>query len=255
LKAKWLTIALFGVQISPVWSLSVAPPRTEVHLVPGTSFPVEVTATNDEKSEVQVDVSTKDWFLPEANKMWTVDRWLDLHGPASFKLKPGQTQKVELTMRCPKEMKGEVVGMVSFVYKSDPPSTVTPMISVSMYAIAKGSEIVGGVVKDLIVRKWRDQAVVSAVVRSTGNVHLRPSGRLMVSDAKGTELAAMPVAEGAPTYPGTENIYGGQVPAEVKLPPGTYMVAADLKYQDLKLQGSRKFTVMPDGSIQMSPNK
>jgi len=255
LKAKWLNIALLLGQACPVWALVVSPPRTEVRLVPGASTPVELTATNDDKVEVQVDVSKKDWFIPAANKIWTVDRWLNVHGPARFKLKPGQTQKIEITVSCPKEMLGEVVGMVSFVYQTEPPSTVTPMISVSMYVIAKGSEKLDGDVKDLIVRRWHDQAVVSAVIRSTGNVHLRPSGRLVVADAKGNELAAMPVAEGAPTYPGTENIYGGQVPPNVKLPPGTYTVKADLEYQDLKLQGSRTFKVLPDGSIQMSPMK
>ena len=255
MKAKWLSILLLWGLASSGWALVVTPPRTEVRLVPGASTPVELTATNDDKVEVQVDVSKKDWFIPAANKIWTVDRWLDVHGPAHFKLKPGQTQKIELTVSCPKEMMGEVVGMVSFVYQTDPPSTVTPMISVSMYVIAKGTEKLDGNVKDLIVRKWNGQAIVSAVIRSTGNVHLRPSGRLVVLDTKGNELASMPVAEGMPTYPETENIYGGQVPANVAMPAGTYTAKADLKYQDVKLQGSRTFTVLPDGSIQMSPMK
>jgi hypothetical protein len=251
---RFIIVLSWGLT-SPAWALVVSPARTEVHLVPGTSLPVELVVTNDDKEEVQVDVSRKDWFIPEANKAWTVDRWLDVHGPPQFSLRPGQTQKVGLTLSCPEGISGEVVGMVSFVYRTAHPSTVTPMISVSMYVIAKGLEKMDGLVKDMTVRTWHDQVYVSALVRSTGNVHLRPSGRLVVEDAQDKELAAIPVAEGTPTYPGTENIYGGPVPANVKLPPGTYQAKADLQYQDLKLGATRTFTVLQDGQIQMSPMK
>jgi len=65
----------------------------------------------------------------------------------------------------------------------------------------------------------------------------------------------MPIAEGTPTYPGAEALYFGTVPADVKLPPGRYTALADLSYKDVKLQGKKKFTLLPDGQIQMSPIK
>jgi len=64
-----------------------------------------------------VDVSKKDWFIPEINKVWTVDHWMDLHGPPRFYLKPGESQKIEITLRCPKELVGEVVGWRLFCIK------------------------------------------------------------------------------------------------------------------------------------------
>src|SRR4051812_6657605 len=92
------------------WALSVTPSRTEVRLVPGTGTQAALEVTNDDHADVQVDVSKKDWFIPEANKKWTVDQWLDVHGPSQFKLKPGESRKVDLSIRCPKEVVGEVVG-------------------------------------------------------------------------------------------------------------------------------------------------
>jgi hypothetical protein len=172
-----------------------------------------------------------------------------------FYLKPGQSRKVKLTVSCPKETVGELVGMVSFLYQTEHQSMVTPMISVSMYVMAAGQEKIEGTIKDIVGRKWHDQVAFGTVVSDTGNVHLRPSGRLVVLDSKGAELATMTVPEGQPTYPGRDNLYSVQTPANVKLSSGTYKVQADLAYKDLKLQASRDFMILPDGQVQMGPIK
>ena len=103
---------------------------------------------------IQVDVlgETLDWFMP-ANKALTVDKWLEVHGPARFYLKSGKSRSVKLTISCPKETDGELVGMVSFRYQTEHPSMVTPMISVSMYVIAAGHDKMAGEIKDC----WRLQ--------------------------------------------------------------------------------------------------
>ena len=238
---------------SPALALVITPARTEMHLLPGTSTKAVLTATNNDKVEVQVDVSKKDWFVLPSNKALTVDKWLKVHGPARFYLKPGKSRTVTLMVSCPKETDGELVGMVSFRYQTEHPSMVTPMISVSMYVIAAGHDKMEGAIKDIVVRRWQNTVVVTAAVKAGGNVHVRPSGRLIVTDSKGGELASLPVPQGQPTYPGQEQLYGGQMPANVQLPPGTYTAKADLAYQDLKFQGSRDFTILPTGELQMAP--
>ena len=138
--------------------------------------------------KVQVDVSKKDWFIPDVNKKWTVHHWLDVHGPSQFNLKPGESKKVKLTISCPKEIVGEVVGMVSFLYQGEQKSMVTPMISVSMYVIAKGSEKMGGEKDQENDRPEMEAAPTRPFrrwSRTLGMFILRPSGRLVVSpDAK-----------------------------------------------------------------------
>jgi len=254
-QTKWLSIALLAGWAGPAWALVVTPARTEIRLAPGARTRVELTATNDDKVKVQVDVSKKDWFIPEANKAWTVGRWLDVRGPARFHLKPGKSRKVQVDVKCPKDMSGEVVAMVSFLYQTTPPSMVTPMISVSMYLIVAGTEKMEGRIKDLIVRKRNDQVNIAAVVKATGNVHLRPRGRFVVLDAQGVERGQVIIPEGQPTYPGTEIPYYGSLPANVKLSSGPYTVRADMSYGDFKVQANRDFTVLPDGQIQMGPIK
>jgi len=94
---------------------------------------------------------------------------------------------------------------------------VTPIISVSLYLMAAGTEKIGGEVTDMMVRTWNGQVHISAKVQSTGNVHLRPSGRLIVVDSNGSEVGETPVVEGQPTYPGTDNLYYGTLPGNGKL--------------------------------------
>jgi len=239
----------------PCHALVVSPSRTEVELTPGASTQIVLTATNDDKVEVQVDVSKKDWFIPAMNKVWTVDRWLDVHGPAQFVLKPGESRTIEATVTCPKELSGEVVAMTSFLYRAEKPMNVTPMISVSVYLMAAGSAQRSGALEDIVVRLWKGQVNVTAKVKATGNVHLRPSGYLAVQDRHGKELARMLVSEGQPTYPGSEALYFGTSASDVKWLPGSYIAVADLAYKDVKLEGRKAFKILRDGQVQMDHKK
>ena len=191
----------------------------------------------------------------DANKALTSDKWIKIHGPTQFYLNPGKSRKVKLTLSCPKETVGELVGMVSFLYRTEHPSMVTPMISVSMYVIAAGQKKIKGIIKDITGRLWNSHIAFGTLVQNTGNVHLRPSGRLVVVDSKGTELASMAVPEGQPTYLGRDNLYSVQTPSNVQFSSGTYTVRAELGYKDVILKKSRDFRVLPDGQIEMSPMK
>jgi hypothetical protein len=96
---------------------------------------------------------------------------------------------------------------------------------------------------------------MTALVKATGNVHLRPRGRIVVIDPQGSERGQAVIPEGQPAYPGAEVPYSGSLPAGVDLSSGSYTARAELSYGDFRMQLSRDFTVLPDGQIQMSPIK
>src|SRR5437016_5403782 len=100
---RGIGLALFVNATSTVWALTVTPAHTEIRLTPGTTTQAVLNVSNEDKAEVQVDVSKKDWFIPEPNKGMTVERWLDVLGPARFYLKPGESRNVNVTVSCPKE--------------------------------------------------------------------------------------------------------------------------------------------------------
>ena len=251
-----LSMGLVSIAVS-AWALSVSPGRTEIRLAPGKKIAAVITASNDTPDLLHVKLSTKDWFLLDANKTknLVIDQWLKLHGKKEFDLKPGQSRKVKITARCPKEAEGELVGMVSFLYEKDPPSMVTPIISVSVYVEVAGTEKASGEIRQVAVQTWNNQIQLAVDLKSTGNVHLRPSGSFTVVDARGVEVATFPVKEGAPAYPGRDQGYFAQIPPGFKLASGRYAVKVSLQDRGLAFQAERGFQVLKDGKIQMDSEK
>src|SRR5437867_2555418 len=81
---------------------------------------------------------------------------------------------------CARGAEGDLVGMVSFRYPGDELSTVTPMISVSVYLTVAGTEHRAGQINEVVVRRYPAGLLIGADVKATGNVHLRPSGRVIL---------------------------------------------------------------------------
>jgi hypothetical protein len=242
---------LIGIPVAG-WSLSVSPGRTEIRLSPSQKAAGQLMLLNEEQVPVHVALSTKDWFVLNANqaKKLTVDSWLKLQGSKEFDLKPGEQRQVKFRAHCPKDAEGELVGMISCLYTTHGPAMVTPMISVSVYLQVAGTEKRTGDIEQLAVRTWNHQFQVAASVVSTGNVHLRPTGTFRIMRA-GQEMASFLLKEGNPTYPGNRQGYFGDVPNGFHLDPGVYDLQADLMSGDLSLKKSRPFEVKSDGSIVM----
>jgi hypothetical protein len=232
------------------WSLSVAPGRTEIRLAPGKKLSFEITVRNDTDRDLDIETAMRDWFVLEVNKGLKVEDWLKIVKPKHFHLKPDESQKVKLTARSPKKGQGELVGMVSFICQTNPPSMVTPVISVSVYLAIAGTENPAGEIKSVDVMPIGQGVRLMATLKATGNVHLRPTGFIQIYDEGGTEMAKVPVMEGSPTYPGNERMYAADSPT-LALKPGKYSLQANLSSQGLAFKSSRTFEVGKDGHIQM----
>lgn len=233
----------------PAWPLSVTPGRTEVRIIPGNKTETYLTVVNDAKEDMNVGLETKDWFILEANKAnhLTVDTWLTVLGAKEFVLKPGKSRKIPIAVSCPKNAQGELVGMVSFVYQTHPPSMVTPVISVSVYLTAQGTEKTAGEIGDLVVRRLPQAVQAIATVKNTGNVHLRPSGVVLLVDDQGRQVDGLPIREGGPAYPGRDSPYG-TYDMTLKLKPGHYLAKATLTSDGYSMVSERGFTVPGDGT-------
>src|ERR1035441_10062575 len=105
---------LMAMWASTAWALSVSPTRTEVSLLPGAVTKAVITVTNIHTEPYDVELSEKPWFIYPENKQIQVGEWLHLPNPKEFRLKPGKSRDVKITISCPKEAVGELMGMVSF---------------------------------------------------------------------------------------------------------------------------------------------
>jgi len=247
-------LALLGTAC-PVQALQVNPGRTELRLPPGTTTSINITATNDGPEALEIDVSPKDWFVLPENKGLTFDKWLHVQGETDFWLKPGEYRTMHIVVECPAKAEGELVGMVSFSYRTKQPSMVTPMISVSVYVEALGNTRAAGEITEMTADFWQGKIVMGTALKATGNVHLRPTGRMSILDRKGRTLGEFPVPEGNPVYPGRLMGFTAAVPPSFKLPPGRYTLVAEMSYRDLVWSGRRGFTAAKDGKITMEAQK
>jgi hypothetical protein len=247
-----LTAIFVGLMAPRASALSVSPGRTDVRLAPGEKINTVLTVLNDNSEAMQVDASQKNWFLYAANKNTVAADWIKIHGKSHFLLKPGESRKVGLTVLCPKKAEGLLVGMASFIFRTAQPGTVTPMISVSIYLTVAGTEHLSGEIRKLTARFWKHTLTVGAEVAATGNVHLRPSGSLLIFDAQGTQMAQYVVAQKDPVYPGqTRGFIGAHQSNETALPLGAYVLKAHLISGDLQLDAQKKFQIFTGEKIQM----
>jgi hypothetical protein len=253
LKTAAMLFGFLVVGYQPAWGLTVTPGRTEARLMPGQDVDATIVATNDGKELLHVALSTKDWFVLEANKSKNlgVDSWLEIKGDKTFDLAPGASRNILIHIKAPKTAEGELVAMVSFLYVSRADAMVTPIISVSVYNEIAGTEKVNGQIEDITLMKWKDQLQAAVMVKSTGNVHLRPTGTLTIFDAHAKEVAKLMINEAGPAYPGRSQGYFAQLIPDFKLAPGRYRAVADLAYRELTMKAERSLNVSQDGAVVM----
>ncbi len=176
--AAALALLISAVSSPFAWALSVAPARTEVSLSPGAATKAVITVTNTHAEPYDVELSEKPWFIYPDNKQIHVEDWLHLPGKKQFRLKPGKSRDVDITIFCPKDAVGELMGMVSFTYLGDTPSMITPMISTAVYLDVIGTERNAGEIVALAGGIRNSKFQVGAQVKATGNVRLHPTGTI-----------------------------------------------------------------------------
>jgi hypothetical protein len=248
--SAWLMVA----SAPPGWALSVGPPRTEVRLPPGGTTKIVLTVSNPHAEAYDVELSEKPWFIyPENRKIQVMD-WLELPSARQFRLKPGQSRDVNVTIRCPKEAVGELMGMVSFAYQGLEPNQITPMISVAVYLVVEGTDKNRGEIVALGAGTRAGRFQVGAQVKATGNVRLRPSGIIRVLNDQKNVVSEYSIPEPNPIFPGQARDCAGSGP-DMPPPAGHYTLSADLRSGTLGLKAERGILVKANGDVEMEAVK
>jgi hypothetical protein len=232
------------------WAVSVSPARTEVRLPPGGETTAVLTITNPDKVPYNVELSEKPWFNYPNNRQIHVPDWLILPRRTHFQLKAGQSREVKITLRCPKDAVGELMGMVSFAYRGLQPSMITPMISTAVYLVAAGTEKITAEILEVAAESQSGRFGVRAKLQATGNVRLRPVGTIHLLDEKGQRVRDYLVTEGHPIFPGVIQDCVAQGP-DAPPPAGRYTLSAELQSGPLVLKADRGLRVSADGKVEM----
>lgn len=241
---------LIATAMPCAWALSVSPARTDVRLDPGGVTQVTLTVTNPHPNALDVELTSKPWFKYPDNPSLRVEDWLKLPKKTRFKLKSGKSRDVVVTLQCPKDAVGELMGMVSFASQEDKGSMLTSMISSPIYLRVIGTEQNTGELVALGAGTRQGVFQVGAQVKATGNVRLRPVGTIQLIDAKGTVLNDYVVPEATPIFPSQTHDCAGQGPA-IPPPAGRYTLKANLVSGSLILTGERHIVVKATGEVEV----
>jgi hypothetical protein len=236
------------------WALSVSPARTEIRLPPGGKATAIITVTNPHAEPYNVELSEKPWFIYPENRKIQVADWLKLPWRKHFRLNPGKSRDVKITVRCPKEATGELMGMVSFAYQGMKISMITPMISTAVYLDVIGTEKVIGEIVNLGAGTQNGKFQVGARIKATGNVRLHPAGRVRLMNDQGQMVSEYIVAEASPIFPGMTRDYAGKGPDNPP-PAGHYILFADLNSGTLELKADQGILVKANGDVEMDVTK
>lgn len=241
---------MLALSASCAWALSVNPARTDVRLDPGAVSRVTLTVNNPHPDAYDVELSVKPWFKYPDNATLKVEDWLKLPKKTQFRLKPGKSRDVEVTLQCPKDAVGELMGMVSFAAQEAKGSMLTSMISTPIYLRVAGTEKNTGELVALGAGARSKVFTVGIQVKATGNVRLRPVGVIHLTDAAGQLVADYLVPETTPIFPGQTHDIQAQGPAVVP-PAGRYTLNADIKSGSLDLSGKKSFVVKANGEVEL----
>ena len=126
--------------------------------------------------------------------------------------------------------------------------TILPRVAIPVYVFLAGRETPKGRIVSLTAdapQAGTTRLLLTLV--NDGDVHLRPTGSVLVTDAQGAVVARMPLGRTIPIFPRFQE----GIPFLVPLAPGRYEAAATVQFGESDLlQHTLSFTVTADGRAQ-----
>ncbi len=246
----WLALTVYTLGLAPrVWAFSVQPGFRVATVKPGKTTTVTYELVNDQDKPLTLHTKVRDSFVLPENKAFSASSWVE----PPFKeitIPAHKTEIVKVKVRAPEKASGELAAFVTFIpqnpseLKVNKPQDVhtgietriVTMISASVYVRVQGTEKGESDVTGLGVRNLKAATDAPAsiegslIVKNTGNVHQRPSGRFEIFK-KGSKdaVAQMNFQAGWPSMPQAETSYTAKT--EGTLPPGDYIVKARVTFE------------------------
>ncbi len=252
----------FAQQNPPGGGLQVSPVIFDYDLTAGTQKVDEVSIINNESERVEMTTEVADFEYDEKGEMRYIEenqenpsvsslkKWLH-YDTKEFSLEPGGEQRIRFTVDVPANAEpGGHYGVIFFRTKPKGSGNigVSARIGSLILVTIPGNVKKTGEVVDFKIGKLNDKnEVVSRDffergpldvfyrVKNTGNVHFKPTGRLLIKDGNGKILQEIPPAD-LRVFPGLGRDYNQQVNLD---PWGFYEAVLELNDGDGTSLGTR----------------
>lgn len=238
-------------------SISVNPRRIEIKIAPGGEVKESYFVLNQKKETVKVAIKSRYWFVSDENKDIKIADWLKFI-PSEFSVKPGEKKEIKFKVSVPQKAKGLLMTMNSFCPESSKESVINVVISVPLYIVIEGTEVIGAELDKLIIKKSagkeKDKMTevlrVAVGIKNKGNIHLRPKGEAVIEDKNGKEIKRIKLHSTRPVFPQrTEFYYGDWKKAELKKGKYRLRVLVDYGNPEDILEKKISFKVNKKGEI------
>jgi hypothetical protein len=212
--AVWtIALCLVILQAGPALAgIGVEQTVTEIEVVPDVEKAGIFTVANGDNQEVLVRAEPEDWLkLRTGSSPVEVKDWLTID-EAEFKLGPGEVKNIGYRVKVPPGIGGELIAQVFF--SSAGPSggnlNVTSRFGVALYVGIEGTEVIDPEITGIKT----DKTIIGITVRNRGNVHLRPSGTVIIKDGKGNIEQQLQVPYTAVIFGSKTHVYAVSVDAK-----------------------------------------
>lgn len=254
-------ILLFSFVLAPpAFAIGTDKVVEEIEGKPGEVLTGSYRVFNTKDHKTHIDVDFKDWFVLPENKKEGIEasKWLKLE-PMSFDLEPSESREVKYEVCVPEKAVGELVAMIYFAGPGAPGSNMNIRFGVSLYVAIAGTEKIAAEIGNFIMKKpimpknYKTPFNCAMVtIKNKGNVHIRPTIKVVVKDMKGNEVQKIGFKYGWPVYPGGEYTYQGDWYVE-KIPQGIYQAEVKVSVDKIKdvLRKKIFFDVDKDGNIEI----
>ena len=240
MKKNFVVLCLMFLSSLAFAGLSVKPSIVNVAGEPGSTYKGSYSLTSTYENPVVVDLNLSNGNSFSGNGELNVEDWLKFE-KKEFNLKPGETIDIPYEVLISTSMKGSVCGRLDFSAQQS--SMINLSISIPMYVTVEGTEDINFEIDSLnITRNPKDGSLFyKMVIKNTGNVHIRHSGKVQIFDKKKKkEISVVYIDETVPTYCEKSRDFNGNISA---LKKGKYVAVFTIKALGKEVTKEVKFKI------------
>ena len=222
---------------SPGYAITIGPSRIEVSLHAGETGVADYYAQNETDRPIHVTVEPENWFKDAYSYGdLSAGDWikLDIY---EFDLQPKEIKKLELRVRIPPGISGELAGQIFFssavIDESGEQAGVRSRLGAVLYVAVKGTEIIDAEIRNInvsrIIVENKEKLNIEVTVKNKGNVHLRPTGKVFISGEKDKAPIELDLLSIETTLPNRQSTFYALLD-EAELEEGSYNIRAAINY-------------------------
>ena len=213
-----ILVTSFQLLVSPVLGqsalgLSAIPPRLEITLLPGQTITKEIKIRNESKTDRTINTSSKDFIvtdsdgtpvqlegLTEVNNRWAASNWVHV-SPSNFKLKPGETRSLMLTIIAPDDaLAGGHYSVILHSPNNESVLTETGSFIETNVGTLVYITIPGDIKEEARVTKFDapnfseyGPIPFKTIIANLSDIHITPAGSIAIKNWFGGKTADLPL--------------------------------------------------------------